>query len=80
MTADATLDWTMELVRRHTAHGGRFDLRILSARHRPTGNEILLVLDKHGCVERTEMDEACPRELLEEIVALFPACLRSDDV
>jgi len=79
MAADATLDWTLELVRQQTAHGGRFDRRILSARHGPTGNEIVLVMDEHDCVLRTRMDETCPRELLEEVVALFPECLRRDD-
>ncbi len=76
MTIDPTLDWTLELVRLKTVYGGRFDPRALSARRKPTGTEILLMLDEHGFVARAESHEGCPRGLLEEAAALFPACLR----
>lgn len=77
---DATQDWTLELPRLPTASGGRFDTRILSARHKPTGNEILLILDEHNCVVRAQRDETCPPELLQEVTALFPECLRRNNV
>jgi len=79
MTADSTFDWALELARLSTSGGARFDTRILSARHKPTGNEILLFLDEHGCVARTQADVACPNGLLDEVTALFPECLRRDD-